>query len=534
MIGRTVGNYKIIETLGEGGVGMVYKGVDTMLDREVAIKVLRPGLASQTAIVERFRSEAVTLAKLNHPNIATLYSLQRQSNDLFMILEFINGETLDRLLHRRGRLPVEEALPIFCQALEGISYAHDRGVVHRDIKPGNMILTEDSVLKVLDFGIARLFGTSRMTRQGNVIGTLEYMSPEQVRGLETDARSDVYGLGILLYELLTGQLPFESENDFELMKMQTELLPPLPRTLVPEIPPAIEAAIMRAISKVPADRFQRAGDFRDALVESSSLVRNTGPGPVYRPMPSPLPSDPGFETTRSDEKAISPVSANEAPASAPILTPKMPITVETGRTEKRRTGETRDVLQGRAPISRSETKGTRLSSSTPTSPVDATEVPVVQRLILDVWQKTRPFAATFGFRGVAAGFIILLSSALMAIAPMIFFGGALFTGPTANSGLESGGSRHPDLRSEGVRPTVRVESTPNMVESPEPVSQPRALPAASPEVRTPVPSPTIDEQERKIAAPAERTKRPVERVKPDRPPIQKRRMNRLRDLMTDN
>ena len=164
MIGQTIGNYKIIETLGEGGVGMVYKGVDTMLDREVAIKVLRPELASQVAVVERFRSEAVTLAKLNHPNIATLYSLFRQGNDLFMVLEFLRGETLDRMLYRRGLLSTAEAIPIFCQALDGVNHAHRLGIVHRDLKPGNMILTEAGTLKVLDFGIARLLGSSRQTR----------------------------------------------------------------------------------------------------------------------------------------------------------------------------------------------------------------------------------------------------------------------------------------------------------------------------------------------------------------------------------
>ena len=207
MIGQIIGNYKIEEKIGEGGMGAVYRGVDTMLDREVAIKALRPELASQDSIVERFRTEAVTLAKLNHPNIATLFSLFRQGEELYMVLEFVRGETLDSILKRRGALPAGEAIPVFCQVLDGIDHAHELGIVHRDIKPANMMLTEKGTLKVLDFGIARLLGSARMTRAGNIIGTLEYMAPEQVPRPETDGRSDIYALGMMLYEVLTGRLP---------------------------------------------------------------------------------------------------------------------------------------------------------------------------------------------------------------------------------------------------------------------------------------------------------------------------------------
>lgn len=268
MVGQVVGNYKIEEKLGEGGMGAVYKGVDTMLDREVAIKALRPELASQTAVVERFRSEAVTLAKLNHPNIASLYSLFRQGDELYMVLEFVRGETLDNILQKRGALPSEEAIPVFCQVLDGIDHAHEFGIVHRDIKPANMMLTENGKLKVLDFGIARLLGSARMTRAGNIIGTLEYMAPEQVKGQETDARSDIYALGMMLYEILTGRLAFETENEFELMKMQIEVTPPSPREINPQIPEEVDEAIMRAIQKDPDERFQTAGEFMEMLLDA--------------------------------------------------------------------------------------------------------------------------------------------------------------------------------------------------------------------------------------------------------------------------
>src|SRR4051812_35615711 len=166
MIGQIVGNYKIETKLGEGGMGEVYKGVDMMLEREVAIKFLRPELSAQPQVVERFRSEAVTLAKLSHPNIATLFNFMRQGDSFFMVLEFVRGVTLDQVIQQRGSIPCEQAIPLFSQVLDGIQHAHEWGIIHRDIKPANMMLTEKGILKVLDFGIARILGTARMTRQG--------------------------------------------------------------------------------------------------------------------------------------------------------------------------------------------------------------------------------------------------------------------------------------------------------------------------------------------------------------------------------
>jgi serine/threonine protein kinase len=268
MIGQVFGNYKITQKLGEGGMGEVFRGVDMMLEREVAIKFLRPELASQAQVVERFRSEAVTLAKLNHPNIATLYNFMRQGDSFVMVLEFVRGVTLDSVIQQRGAIPVEQAIPIFCQMLDGIQEAHNYGIIHRDIKPANMMLTDKGTLKVLDFGIARILGTARMTRQGNIIGTIEYMSPEQVRGFETDARSDIYSLGMLLYEMLTSRCPFDIQNEFELMKAQIEHYPVPPRQLNPAIPEVVEQAIWKAIAKDPAQRFQSAAEFRGFLLNA--------------------------------------------------------------------------------------------------------------------------------------------------------------------------------------------------------------------------------------------------------------------------
>ncbi|MBA3601174.1 MAG: protein kinase [Acidobacteria bacterium] len=323
IIGQIIGNYKIEAKLGEGGMGAVYKGVDTMLDREVAIKALKPELASQTAIVERFRSEAVTLAKLQHPNIATLYSLFRQGDELYMVLEYVRGETLDTILQRRGALSAAEAIPVFSQVLDGIDHAHEYGIIHRDIKPANLMLTERGTLKVLDFGIARLLGSARMTRAGSIIGTLEYMAPEQVKGQETDARSDIYALGMMLYEVLTGKTPFDTENEFELMKLQTESMPILPRQINPNIPEAVEAAIMRSIAKNPDERFQTAGEFRETLLDagfaSSGAMRGiTG---SHQSRINTRPSQPSISQPDVEQPAIPEDAAQDARLGESVFVP---------------------------------------------------------------------------------------------------------------------------------------------------------------------------------------------------------------------
>lgn len=297
MLDYTIGNYQIQTLVGEGGMGTVFKGLDLMLERAVAIKVLRPELARQPQLVERFRAEAVTLARLNHPYVATLHTLLRHGEDFLMVMEFVRGETLEAILRRNGALTMSQALRLFTQVLEGIAHAHQLNIVHRDLKPANLMLTENGTIKVMDFGIARLLGSARQTRTGRIVGTLEYMSPEQVRGQETDARSDIYSLGIVLYELLTGRAPFRSDSEYEVMHAHLEMPPPSPRHFAQHIAPAIEKIILRALAKDPADRFQSALDFYAALVDAA----RTG-GLTLSALPSdvtPLPAQPFVPATPS-------------------------------------------------------------------------------------------------------------------------------------------------------------------------------------------------------------------------------------------
>ncbi|HEY2929006.1 MAG TPA: serine/threonine-protein kinase [Albitalea sp.] len=266
LVGSRVGAYLITKRLGAGGVGEVFKGVDVMLKREVAIKVLRHELASDPLFLERFRHEAQIHAQLSHPNVASVHAFLHEGDTQFMVMEYVPGISLDEFVRSGGPVPAERALRIFRHALDGIEHAHRCGIVHRDIKPANIMLADSGPVKVMDFGIARALDCQEhLTRHGQVAGTAKSMSPEQIRGAQADVRSDIYSLGIVLYTLLAGRAPFEGRSDHALMKAQLEQAPPPLHALVDNVPPKVEAAVMRALEKDPSARFQTVGAFSRAL-----------------------------------------------------------------------------------------------------------------------------------------------------------------------------------------------------------------------------------------------------------------------------
>jgi serine/threonine-protein kinase len=267
-IGKIVGNCRIEKKIGEGGCGAVYLGVDLMLERPVAVKVLHGGLAARRDVAERFRSEAHTLARLAHPNVATLYSFHREQDTYLMVMEFVEGKTFDELIREHGHLSQERAIPLFCQALEGIHHAHQAGVIHRDLKGSNVMRSAQGAVKVMDFGIARALWSPGITQADHPLGTPEYMSPEQVRAEEIDARADIYSLGVLLFKMLTGRLPFGGDSPYDIMRAQVDQMPPSVRDHVPEITPAVDDVITRALAKERSERFESAGALRCALEEA--------------------------------------------------------------------------------------------------------------------------------------------------------------------------------------------------------------------------------------------------------------------------
>jgi hypothetical protein len=277
MVGKTLGKYRILDKIGRGGMGVVYRGIDETLDREVAIKAISPELVEED-LVRRFRAEAVTLAKVNHPNIASVYELFRDDDRLLMVMELVRGQTFEQLITATGPLPVARSTALVGQILDALGHAHRAGIVHRDLKPANLMLTDAGVVKVMDFGIARVSGTERMTSDGLMVGTPAYMAPEQVRGDEVDGRTDLYAAGVVLYRLLTAKLPFKAETAVAMIQSQLNDRPALARDVRNDLPDWLDTVLMRSLAKRPGDRYQSADEFRRAL-DSNGALDPTAPLP---------------------------------------------------------------------------------------------------------------------------------------------------------------------------------------------------------------------------------------------------------------
>jgi eukaryotic-like serine/threonine-protein kinase len=281
-IGDILGDYQVTGVLGRGGMGKVFRVRSLLTGREEAMKVVLPDLDDDTTVADRFLREIKVHASLQHPNIAALYTALRIDDRLVMILELVEGVSLEEML-RRGRVEVPVAVHYITQVLEALAFAHERGVIHRDIKPANILIAADGAVKLTDFGIAKSIGVQRLTGTGLAVGTIAYMAPEQIRSGQADARSDIYSVGLTGYEAVTGRRPIQGNTEHALMNAQLSLMPPNPTTINPLAPPGISAAIMRALAKDPAERFQTALEFQNALQDRGQTTVTASPTAIAAP-----------------------------------------------------------------------------------------------------------------------------------------------------------------------------------------------------------------------------------------------------------
>lgn len=266
MVGKKILNYQIVSLLGEGGMGSVYKAFDLQLERYVAIKIINPKLLKDPVSIERFRFEAINQAKLNHPNIVTVYGFIENRDATGFVMEYVDGLTVSQLIENYGRLDLIYSLRVIQQVLIAVEYAHAMGFVHRDLKPSNIIIDQKGIVKIMDFGISKsLSGNQNLTRIGANVGTIHYMSPEQIKGAEPSPKTDIYSIGITLYEMLSGSPPFNYKSDYEIYEAHLKMIPPKLSLSYNEIPEEADELILSALNKSTKKNFLNAYEFRSSI-----------------------------------------------------------------------------------------------------------------------------------------------------------------------------------------------------------------------------------------------------------------------------
>lgn len=303
MIGEQVQQYLVQRKLNEGAMGSIYLALDTTLDRPVALKFVLSDINNHPGMARRFLEEAKVLASLNRPNIPVLYGYFIWNDRGVIAMEYVDGESFESMILRRGPIPAAVCVPLVKQALTGLAFAHQRGIVHRDLKPGNLMINQEGTVKVVDFGIAKKLAVEvHLTATNTTVGTPMYMAPEQIMGKPVDARTDIYAMGVVLYELLAGQVPFNADSLYEIQAAHIHRIPDPPTIYYPHIPRPVVDAVMKALQKNPADRFACAEDFIRAL-------------PELEPMPTLMP-DANISRQNAGHHPVLPI-----PAPAPVPTP---------------------------------------------------------------------------------------------------------------------------------------------------------------------------------------------------------------------
>ncbi|OOM77553.1 serine/threonine-protein kinase PrkC [Clostridium puniceum] len=285
MIGTLLLNrYKLLEKIGEGGMGIVYKAKCTLLNRFVAVKILKAELSDDEDFITRFKREANSIASLSHTNIVNVYDVGSENNINFIVMEYINGKTLKQLIKENVRLNSLKTVNIALQIAKALQYAHKNNIIHRDIKPDNILITEENIVKLTDFGIAKVADAGTLTNSNKIIGSVHYFSPEQAKGKFVDCRTDIYALGIVMYELITGQVPFNGETSISvaIMHIQEPVIPPI--KVITDIPENINTIILKTLEKEPTNRFQTAKELTKvlkALKKNSNLEVNFNDKTIY-------------------------------------------------------------------------------------------------------------------------------------------------------------------------------------------------------------------------------------------------------------